>query len=429
MTTLAYTPQQFGAAADGRTLDTAALQAAIDAAADAGGTALVPPGTYLTGSLFLGSDMELHLEEGAVLLGSTRREDYATRRSRVAGVEMDWPAGVVNAFGQRNVRITGDGAIDGNGPVWWDRYWGPDRKGGMRADYERRGLRWAVDYDCERPRNVIVHECENVELAGFASRRSGFWNVHICYSTDVHVDGLTITDGQGPSTDGIDIDSSRNVVVERCVVDCNDDSVCLKAGRDADGLRVNRPCEHVEVRDCRFLRGAGVTLGSETSGGIRDVFLHDITFSGTACGFRIKSFTTRGGKLEGISASGLYMDGVRTPFEWDLAWHPAYSACTLPESWDGPIPERWKVLTAPVPADLALPSVRDISVSGIQATGCGQAFMIRGLKESPISDVRFDNVRVEAGAFGSIDGIDRFDVTNLNFTLNHDAFSAKEHVA
>jgi polygalacturonase len=115
-----------------------------------------------------------------------------------------------------------------------------------------------VDYDCKRVRNMVIMESRDIELSGFDSIRSGFWNIHLCYSENVHVDGLSIYDNAGPSTDGIDIDSCLNVVVEHCTVACKDDNICIKSGRDADGLRVGRICEDVVIKDCDILTGVGL---------------------------------------------------------------------------------------------------------------------------------------------------------------------------
>ena len=142
-----YNICDFGAQSDGTIASTAAIQSALDAAGKTGGEVVVPSGAYLTGALFLRSNTELLLEEGAVLLGSEQEFAYPLRPSRVAGIEMDWPAGILNILDAAHVYIHGKGTIDGQGEVWWRKYWGADGKGGMRALYERQGLRWAIDYD------------------------------------------------------------------------------------------------------------------------------------------------------------------------------------------------------------------------------------------------------------------------------------------
>lgn len=418
----------YGAPNDGVTPATEQIQAAIDDAARCGGKVIVPAGTYHVGSLFLKSGIEFHLEEGARLLGSTDEAQYPVIPSRVAGVELEWPAGVVNIIGQRDVALTGSGTIDGQGPFWWNKFWGEDRKGGMMKEYIDRGLRWAVDYDCTRPRNVLVMNCENILLSSFNSVRSGFWNVHLCYCNQVHVTGLTMWDNDGPSTDGVDIDSCRDVLVERCTISCNDDSVCIKAGRDADGLRVNRVCENVLVRDCKFLAGEGLTLGSETSGGIRNIRLENITFDGTACGFRMKSARTRGGVIENIQVSHLRMTNVSRPITFQLDWFPAYSYCAVPDDYQGEIPKRWTILSQPVDPEKGIPLVRNVLVKDVVATlsedsekhlawkqSC--AFDINAYSQRPMEDVTFEDVEITADTFGEIAGVQGLKWKNVTVTI------------
>lgn len=330
-----FNPRQFGALGDGITLDTKAIQAAIDEAgiaAERGAKTIVvlSKGIYLTSSLFLKSHMEFRMEEGAILLGTTDESQYPIMHTRVAGVEMEWTVGILNVNGQEDVKITGKGCIDGQGPYWWNKYWGEDRKGGMRKVYEAKGLRWCVDYDCRRSRNLVVMESKNVNLSDFESRRSGFWNIHICYSKNIHVEKLHIYDNEGPSTDGIDIDSCDGVVVERCKIACNDDSICVKSGRDADGLRVNRICQNILIQECEILTGSGVTIGSETSGGARNITIRNLKYHGTDCGFRLKSARTRGGVIEDVLVDNLKMVNVKYPFSMCLDWNPSYSYCEIP---------------------------------------------------------------------------------------------------
>lgn len=424
-----FLPKEYGAAGDGKTQDTAALQAAIDAAAKARGVVVIPAGVYLTGSLFLKSNMELHLEAGAVLLGIAGEEAadaYPLIPSRVAGIEMMWPAAVVNILNQNNVRLTGGGTINGQGKFWWDQYWGEDKKGGMRREYEAANLRWAVDYDCFRPRNVIVYESEDVVLEGFTSESSAFWNIHVCYSSRVEIRNLSIEENPGPSTDGIDIDSCSGVLVEGCRISCNDDSICVKAGRDSDGLRVNRICENVEIRNCDLREGAGITLGSETSGGIRNVWIHDNYYEGTQCGFRIKSSRTRGGLISGIRVERLTMKNVTEPFCWMLNWNPAYSYCRIPQDYQGEIPEYWHRMTKEVPADLGMPRVRDIDIRHISAEADDSvnkdscAFCIGGYEEVPMENIRMEDICVTARRFGYIENVAGLTMKNVNVTIMKD---------
>jgi polygalacturonase len=391
----------YSAKGDGTTLDTAAIQKAIDAAADAGGTATLKPGTYLTGSLFLKSGMTLDVAEGVTLVGSEQLRDYPMLPTRIAGIEMTWPAALINIRDQQRVTIKGKGTIDGDGPVWWKSYWD------LRAQYEPRGLRWASDYDAKRPRLLLIQNSTNVTLGGgILLKRAGFWTVQILYSHDVHVDGVTIRNnegGRGPSTDGIDIDSSRDVLVEHADIDVNDDALCLKAGRDADGLRVNRPTEHVILRDSIIHSGAAaVTIGSETSGGFRDIEAYNLTaLSGVPSGVLFKSAHTRGGFAEDIRIHDLTLEGVAIPIHITMNWNPSYSYAAIPAGLTD-VPDYYKVLATPVPEAKGLPHFRDVRIWNIKATGAREAFNVSGYPDAPLENFGFDHLEIEAKTAGTI---------------------------
>ncbi|WP_276255845.1 glycoside hydrolase family 28 protein [Halomontanus rarus] len=410
---------EYGAVGDGEERCTEAIQSAIDAAADAGGGVVaIPEGTYRSGALFLASDVELRLDDGATLRAIQDDDAYPTTRTRVAGIEMEWPAALLTVSECENVRITGEGTVDGNGEYWWRKF------NDMRGEYEERGLRWAVDYDCERVRPIVVYDSTDVRLSEFTVKRQGFWAVTMTYSERVHVDGVTVrgnVGGYGPSTDGINTDSSRDVLVEHCDVDGNDDCLCIKAGRDADGLRVDRPTENVVYRHCITREGGGlVTIGSETSGGVRNLEVYDIRGEGTDTGIRFKSAKVRGGLIEDVRFHDLEMDGVRTVFEWNLNWHPDYSYPTIPDDVpESAYQEHWEVLTEPVePPERGVPEFRDITVTDLTATNTeGAVWDVTGYPERPISDVHLENVAADAPAVGTIEHATDWTMTDVAVRL------------
>ena len=397
------------AVGDGVTNLTKAIQQAIDdCAKNNGGTVSFKPGQYVTGALFLKSNVHLRINEGVTLLGSQDDADYPSIPTRVAGIEMKWPAALINVNEAKNVKISGGGTIDGRGEKWWQKY------GALRREYEPRGLRWASDYDAERVRLMVIWKSSDVAVENLSLKRSGFWTVQVVYSDHVTVDGVKITDNKGPSTDGVDIDSSSYVLVQNCDIDNNDDDICLKAGRDSDGLRVNRPTEYIVVRDNITRRGGGIlSFGSETSGGIRHVVALNNRGIGTSEGIRFKSAKTRGGFVEDILVRGLKMENVPAPFTFTLNWNPSYSYATIPKG-ETNIPAHWIALSTPVtPPERGYCSFRNITIEDVEIVNAQRIFLATGLPDKPIVDVKFHNITAQGNEAGAIEYARNWTMSNV----------------
>ena len=408
----------FGANNNGLILSTKAIQAAIDTCAALGGGKVVfKPGTYLTSAIFLKSNVNLCIDEDVELRGAIGLDGYPDIDTRVAGIEMRWPSAIINVLNQNNVAVSGKGTIHAQGRYHWERYWK------LREEYTPKGLRWASDYDCKRVRTILVSESKNITVKDLTMKQAGFWTVHILYSNNITVDGVTIQnniDGHGPSTDGIDIDSSTEILVKNCDIDCNDDNFCLKAGRDADGLKVNRPTEYVVIRDCISRHGGGlISCGSETSGGIRHIEVYNLEAHETMTAIRLKSALTRGGELSDINIHDINMKNVRTPIEITLNWNPSYSYASVDESTDT-IPDYWKVMLEEVsPPEKGIPTFKNVTISNIVAEDAYNAFNIAGIQESYLENFIWRNVKISSQRSGKMSYtkdwlFDHVDITTKN---------------
>jgi polygalacturonase len=332
---------------------------------------------------------------------------------------MTWPAALINTRDQHDVTITGKGVIDGDGPVWWKSYWD------LRAIDTPKGLRWASDYDAKRPRLILFQNSYNIHFGGGINlKRSGFWTIQVLYSHDVAIDGVTIrnNDGnnRGPSTDGIDIDSSHDIDVSHADIDNNDDALCLKAGRDSDGLRVNRPTYNIKIHDSVIRRGAAaITIGSETSGGFHNIEVWNITAeSNVPNGVLFKSAHTRGGMATDIRIHDLTLTGVGAPISMTMNWNPSFSYATLPPGTDTKtMPPYWVPLTTPVPAEQGLPHFSNVHIWNIKATGARRAFTVEAYPNAPLTGFKFDHLDIEAASAGSIADAKDWSFSDDKFTF------------
>ncbi|CAN5379161.1 glycoside hydrolase family 28 protein [soil metagenome] len=275
--------EKAGAVGDGKTLNTAKIQTAIDElASTGGGTLVVPKGVFLSGAIFLKPRVNLRLDEGAVIKGSTDRKDYPKMMTRIEGHFEMWLPALINADKVDHLRISGSGTLDGSGPVFWDDFWA------------RRKINPATtNLDVERPRLAFIQNSKDVRISGIKFKDSGFWNLHLYRCNGVVVEDLRIgvQDGlRAPSSDGMDIDSSQNVTVRRCTFRVDDDAVCLKGSKGPFAMddKDSPPVENIRVIDCIFERGHGVlTLGSEATI-IRNVVIERAKVVGPIALMRLK---------------------------------------------------------------------------------------------------------------------------------------------
>jgi alpha-L-rhamnosidase len=247
----------FGATADGKTLCTAAIQKAVDAAAAAGGgNVVLPKGTYLSGAIFLKPSVNLRIDKDAVLLGSQNIEDYPPMPTRIEGHTQVWRPALLNADRCDGLRITGGGTIQGGGKPYWDAFWSR-----YKADKKTKNL------DVDRPRNVFIRDSKDVVVSNISLRESGFWNLHLYRCQNATIENLDIRTPPGsPSTDGIDVDSCQDITIRGCYISVDDDNIAIKGSKGplADQDTESPAVERIHIVGCTFAHGHGaVTLGSE----------------------------------------------------------------------------------------------------------------------------------------------------------------------
>jgi polygalacturonase len=374
----------YGAVGDGVAKNTDAIRAAIDACANAGGGVVrVPEGIWLTGAIHLKSNVNLRLEEGAVLRFSDDPADYLpVVFTRWAGFECFNYSPLIYARDCENIAITGPGTIDGNGEKWWS--WEPRQQPTATRMYEEQILKgvppeervYGTVEDGLRPQLISPINCRNVLLEGFTISKPGpFWTIDLVYCDRVIVRRLRVNTPGGPNTDGINVDSSTNVLIEHCFLNTGDDCICMKSGMNEDGWRVGNPTENVVIRYNRTASGhGGAVFGSDTSGDIRNVYVHSCIYDGTQMGIRIKSTRGRGGIVERLWFENIDMKEIQGDA---IQMTTAYRA--------------WMATT-----EGKAPLFRDITFRNIQVHGARQAANIEGLPEAPIEQLRFENVSIDA---------------------------------
>jgi len=390
-----------GARGDGQMNSTESIAKAIDACAQAGGgRVIIPRGDFLTGPIHLKSGVELHLAEGSTLRFSRDPKHYPTVFSRWEGTECWNYSPLLYALDQSNIAITGAGVLDGQADAdhWWNWKGGRDKREPNqikdRGALQKMGEdgtpvkdRVFGDGHYLRPQFIQPYRCQNVLIEGVTIRNSPMWEIHPVLCRNVTVRNVKI-DSHGPNNDGCDPESSTDVLIQGCTFDTGDDCIAIKSGRNADGRRINVPCENLIVDDCNMKDGhGGVSIGSEISGGVRNVFIRNCRMSSPHLerALRIKTNSYRGGVIENISFRDVTVgqvanDAVQIDFFYE-------------EAEGGPFQ----------------PVVRNVRISGVTCDRSPDALNMRGYASSPIRDVRvehctFSNV-AKPNVFEHVEGL------------------------
>ena len=437
----------FGGVGDGVTLNSDAFAEAIDHLASRGGGHLVvPQGIWLTGPVTLKDNIDLHVEEDAVLLFSTDRDLYPIVETVFEGLDTRRCIAPINAVGAKNISVTGGGTIDGNGDSWrqvkrskmtsgqWKELlagggftdaagnvWYPDSssfRGSLVSDAFNvpQGMETEEDWESVktylRPVLLEFTECENVLLEDCLFQNSPCWNLHPLLCRNVIIKNVTVRNPwYSQNGDGIDIDSCENVLLVDSNFDVGDDAICIKSGKDEDGRLRARPCRNLIVHNCIVFHGhGGFVVGSEMSGDVRNISVSDCRFLGTDVGLRFKSCRGRGGVVENIHISDIVMKDIPAePLLFDLHYG---GKSALEAAEDGAAPYD----IAYVPADETTPEFRDIHIRDIVCRGAGRAMYFNGIPEKPITGISLEDCMIVSDSGADIRYSDRVHMKNVHIS-------------
>ncbi|HEX8462719.1 MAG TPA: glycoside hydrolase family 28 protein, partial [Segetibacter sp.] len=263
---------KYGAAGDGKTLNTAAFKKAIDACnKSGGGRVIVPRGSFLTGAIYLKSNVELHLADSAKIVFSVNPKDYPIVFTRWEGMELMNYSSLIYAYGEQNIAITGNGTLDGGASFdnWWS--WNAEKPSKQvkarnilhEMNHQKKNAKTRIFGDSSflRPNFIQPYNCKNILISGVKMINSPMWNVNPVLCENVTVDGVKII-AHGPNTDGVDPESCKNVLIKNCYFDTGDDCIAIKSGRDEDGRSIGKPAENHIIEICEMKDGhGGVVIG------------------------------------------------------------------------------------------------------------------------------------------------------------------------
>ena len=421
-----YNISTYGAKADGISLNTKAINAAIDECnKKGGGVVIVPKGLWLTGPIVLKSNVNLHLEKNAVLQFTSDFAQYPLVAGNWEGLAQMRNQSPISANNATNIAITGFGIIDGNGDAWrmvrkdklnetqWKKLissggvlsddkktWYPSSKSfkgsQLKNPGEIRPEKSAAFYDSIkdflRPNLLVLTSCKKILLEGVTFQNSPAWCLHPLMCEDLAVRNVYAKNPPyAQNGDGIDVESCKNVLIEGSTFDVGDDGICIKSGRDEAGRKRGMATENMIVRNCNVYHAhGGFVIGSEMSGGARNLYVSDCTFIGTDVGLRFKTTRGRGGIVEKIYVSNISMkDIVGQAILFDM-----YYAAQDPVPLAGEKRELPKVEFKPV--DESTPQFRDFHISNIVCNGADKAIFIRGIPEMHVKDVVMENMVIQA---------------------------------
>ena len=407
-----YNINDFGAVADGKTMNTAAFEKAIKSCAEnGGGKVIVPNGKYLTGAIHFESNVNLHLEDNAEILFSINPKDYPIIHTSWEGTELMNYSPLIFARNKTNVAITGKGTLNGqaNSSNWW--VWSGGKSYGWQkgipsqndptnrevlVDMAEKNVPVSERIFGEgrylRPSFVEFFECNTVLIKDVTIINAPFWILHPLKSNNIIIDGVTVN-SQGPNNDGCDPEYSQNVIIKNCTFNTGDDCIAIKAGRDADGRRMAIPSKNIIVQNCKMIDGhGGVVIGSEISAGVNNVFVENCKMDSPNLDrvIRIKTNSKRGGVIEDVFVRNLEIGTVKECVLLATMYYNVYGSQT----------------------GNFIPVIRNINLENIKVKNAGKyGVLAEGYKESPVENITLKNVVIEKA-----DSIYKLkNVKNINF--------------
>lgn len=435
---------KYGAKNDGLTLNTKSINQAItDCSNRGGGVVLIPEGLWLTGPVELKSNVNLHLAKNSLLQFTKDFNQYPLVEGNWEGIPQMRNQSPIWAVNQQNIAITGYGIVDGAGDAWrmvkkdkltesqWKRLvasggalsdnqkiWYPSAQSLKGSKIKDAGViaagKDAAFYagikDFLRPNLMVLTSCKRVLLEGVTFQNSAAWNLHPLMSEDITIRNVYVKNAwYAQNGDGLDLESCKNVLVEGSTFDVGDDGICIKSGRDAAGRKRGMPTENVIIRNSTVYHAhGGFVIGSEMSGGAKNIFISDCTFIGTDIGLRFKTTRGRGGVVENIYARNINMKDIAG----EAILFDMYYAAVDPVPLTGEKRAAPKVELLPVTEET--PVFRKFYINNVVCDGAEKAVFVRGLPEMSISDIYMDNLTIKAK-----EGIDIQEAKNIQISNAH----------
>lgn len=417
-----YNVMDYGGQNDSTGINTNAIAKAIEEAAKkGGGTVYFPAGKYITGPIHFKSNITLFIDAGAELHFSDNFDDYLPMvKSRWEGTEVTNFSPLIYGDGLENIAIVGRGLIDGHGKKWWgysevtirnqkvgeETKWQKEFKR-LNKDVLAPDLPGWVERGFLRPPFIQFLNCNNIQIKDIKIQNSPFWTVNPQYCNNVTVDGVTIDNPPSPNTDGINPESCSNVRIANCHISVGDDCITIKSGKDRSGRKVNVPAENYTITNCTMLRGhGGVVIGSEMSGGVKNIVISNCVFDGTDRGIRLKTARGRGGVVENIRVSNIVMRNIR---DQAIVLNMQYAKTEVE-----PVTER-------------TPLFKDVFISDMAGTTNSVA-LIRGLEEMPVENVSFSNINMKATGGFEIENAKRLTFNNVQVEVSGEPFLKAKNV-